>query len=356
MSTVVLDEATALTHRRCAPDCRRGSAHDRVGGRRARRSDVAFARSVRCRAGRRVIEVGKQQVGSGVPAFSARARVGGVITRDPLDGQNGTPTESNPYHYTDNDPINRTDPTGKRPGPPHDPDYDSPPPEPPEVSDPDCVTFNDHGISDMTSPSKGQFKHDCRAVKEILERYLPVWKNHKVPIHTAYCGHHQGDNVSGKAGSGYFCASWSAFNRRWLEGGSIYHRMGNNIWDVFKHLVLHEYAHVIVGEPISEGGLASAGKESPIGFFENDNPQGWPALNDLDPWASLLSDGVNEGEVHQALQQPRGVDELLADCVAQGAFPSVFGGYWLRDVAGNSVGCSAFGMRSAARYVNGGSR
>jgi len=115
MSTVVLVERTALTHRRCAPDCRRGGAHDRVGGRRAHRSDVAFARSVRCRAGRRAIEVGKQQVGSGVQRFGAGAHVGGVITRDPLDGVSGTTTVANPYHYSDNDPLNKTDPTGMRP-------------------------------------------------------------------------------------------------------------------------------------------------------------------------------------------------------------------------------------------------
>jgi len=29
-----------------------------------------------------------------------------------LDGQDGTPTVSNPYHYPDNDPINMVDPTG----------------------------------------------------------------------------------------------------------------------------------------------------------------------------------------------------------------------------------------------------
>lgn len=34
---------------------------------------------------------------------------------DPLDGINGTPTVANPYHYTDNDPLNKTDPTGLRP-------------------------------------------------------------------------------------------------------------------------------------------------------------------------------------------------------------------------------------------------
>ena len=33
---------------------------------------------------------------------------------DPLDGVNGTPTVANPYHYTDNDPLNKTDPLGLR--------------------------------------------------------------------------------------------------------------------------------------------------------------------------------------------------------------------------------------------------
>jgi len=31
-------------------------------------------------------------------------------TRDPLDGEDENPTAANPYHYVDNDPLNRTDP------------------------------------------------------------------------------------------------------------------------------------------------------------------------------------------------------------------------------------------------------
>ncbi|MFN8039162.1 MAG: RHS repeat-associated core domain-containing protein [Acidimicrobiales bacterium] len=41
---------------------------------------------------------------------------GTFLTRDPLDGVTGTPAESNPYHYTGNDPLNRADPSGQRPG------------------------------------------------------------------------------------------------------------------------------------------------------------------------------------------------------------------------------------------------
>ena len=52
---------------------------------------------------------------------TARARVAseprppGLISRDPLPGVNGTTTVANPYHYTDNDPLNKTDPLGLRP-------------------------------------------------------------------------------------------------------------------------------------------------------------------------------------------------------------------------------------------------
>jgi len=40
---------------------------------------------------------------------------GTFLTRDPLDAIDGTPTVANPYHYVDNDPLNKTDPLGLRP-------------------------------------------------------------------------------------------------------------------------------------------------------------------------------------------------------------------------------------------------
>jgi RHS repeat-associated protein len=37
----------------------------------------------------------------------------GTFTKtDPLLGVAGTTTVANPYHYTDNDPLNKTDPSG----------------------------------------------------------------------------------------------------------------------------------------------------------------------------------------------------------------------------------------------------
>ena len=42
-------------------------------------------------------------------------KLGIFNTPDPLDGQDGTPTAANSYHYADNDPINKTDPLGLRP-------------------------------------------------------------------------------------------------------------------------------------------------------------------------------------------------------------------------------------------------
>lgn len=54
-------------------------------------------------------------------------RTGTLLTRDPLDGVNGTSTVANAYHYADNDPLNKTDPLGLRPD---DDDTFDPPPVP----------------------------------------------------------------------------------------------------------------------------------------------------------------------------------------------------------------------------------
>jgi len=44
------------------------------------------------------------------------ASTGTFLSRDPMDGVDGTPTVAHAYHYADNDPLNRTDPLGLRPG------------------------------------------------------------------------------------------------------------------------------------------------------------------------------------------------------------------------------------------------
>ncbi len=54
------------------------------------------------------------------PLTNLRARdyqptTGAFTTIDPLNGVNGTTTLSNPYHYTDNNPLNQTDPSGLAP-------------------------------------------------------------------------------------------------------------------------------------------------------------------------------------------------------------------------------------------------
>ena len=48
--------------------------------------------------------------------FTARdytPATGSFTTTDPQPGVTGTPTINNPYHYADNDPLNKTDPTGE---------------------------------------------------------------------------------------------------------------------------------------------------------------------------------------------------------------------------------------------------
>jgi RHS repeat-associated protein len=79
--------------------------------------------------------------------------LGAFFQPDPLDGINGTPTITNPYHYTDNNPLNKQDPTGMRPA---DRSLRSPrglrgggifqsPQPPPQVACPGLVSRKPHG-------------------------------------------------------------------------------------------------------------------------------------------------------------------------------------------------------------------
>jgi hypothetical protein len=141
----MLDESRELTHRRLTPPaCRRAVPRAGRGG-RADQREPAFARSKCFQHARRVIEAAEAQVRSGVPAFSAGAGVGGVITRDPLDGVDGTTDVANPYAYVSNDPLNMVDPRGLRK---QDSDRDWKPPPPPVMQPSDCALYRTGKIRD----------------------------------------------------------------------------------------------------------------------------------------------------------------------------------------------------------------
>jgi hypothetical protein len=125
---------------------------------------------------------------------------------------------------------------------------------------------------------------------------------------------------------------------------------------LYQHSVLHEFGHVVNYHELNTGTRNRLGW-----FFPADNEKGWPASNDLDGWADLFHGDLRDNGARQATMNAlrsydRGADELIADCVAQGLMPSVLGGYWLRDVAGNATGCPSPGALAAARYANGGVR
>jgi len=138
MSTAVNDDQTMLTHRRPAtPACRLGlpdepagsGGRERVEERRdgghqlrvnrrridGRGPEVAFARLACGPDRRRNASDVFRQARSGANGFGACSCVGVFTSRDPLGGVDGKTTVANPYHYTDNDPLNKTDPLGLRP-------------------------------------------------------------------------------------------------------------------------------------------------------------------------------------------------------------------------------------------------
>jgi len=99
---------------------------------------------------------------------------GTFLTRDPLDGVAGTPTVANPYHYADNDPLNKTDPTGMEPtdqnpafnggessgggGTVPQAPLPAPPSAPPAAQPSDCVHYESGRIGDYIY---GRLKPPC---------------------------------------------------------------------------------------------------------------------------------------------------------------------------------------------------
>lgn len=332
-----------------------------VGGRRritaAYRCDRRVGSHLRLRRARTRLHVGPSDVAN--PCLrphrrTVRSRT--IVTLGRVAGDPPGPV-GRPFHYSDNDPLNKQDSLGLQPT--KDPELNEPPEEEPDIADPDCVTLEDGGNSAQLSSSTGQFKTDCLLVKEILDQYFPIWRQHKVPIQTAYCGNDPSDSEPGVSGRNRYCASWVGVNKAWLSPGSIYRQMSASLMEAYKHVVVHEYAHVLIHDS-ENGGLREQGESTWLGYLENDNENGWPAMDDFDPWADLLG-GESSGSVRRAMENglgedKNGVDELLADCIAQEAMPGVLGGYWLRHVPQAGSGCPSQGMANASRFASGGRR
>ena len=264
-----------------------------------------------------------------------RTDLGLFTTPDPLDGVDGTPTVANPYHYADNDPLNRVDPLGLRP------------------TETCAGYFGD---------PHGQDLQDCEVIQDILSFYVPSWRRYSFKIYTNDCGDHpagqENSAIKGDASRSHLCVSWPAVNVDFVRDPSgLFHRMTSSLWDFYEHIVLHEFGHVVNNNELNLGQRNTFG---PFSRWQSaDNANGWPAINQLDTWVDIL---VGEGDdsaresAQDAFDDHGNVDEFLADCIAQGLKPAVFGGYWLRDVSGNSAGCPPAGRTAAVRYVHGGTR
>jgi hypothetical protein len=233
--------------------------------------------------------------------------------------------------HTDNDPLNKTDPLGLRP-------------------DETCAGY--------FGDPHGQDLQDCEVIQDILSYYVPTWRRYAFKIYTADCGEQEDSAVRGLAGKNFLCVSWPAVNVGFVRDPSgLLHRMTSSLWDFYEHTVLHEFGHVVNN---NELGLGQRNTFGPFSRWQSaDNAKGWPAINQLDTWVDIL---VGEGDAsaresaQDAFDEDGSVDEFLADCIAQGLKPSVLGGYWLRDVSGNSSGCPSVGRTAAVRYVHGGRR
>ncbi len=106
---------------------------------------------------------------------------GTFTTPDALDSVDGTPTVGNPYHYTDNDPLNKQDPLGMRPS---DGDFT------------ECSASSPLDGWDISNPHAGFFERDraqqVLARRDSIERWSSA--NGISSFLLATLTHHEGGN------------------------------------------------------------------------------------------------------------------------------------------------------------------
>lgn len=140
---------------------------------------------------------------------------------------------------------------------------------------------------------------------------------------------------------GICCVDLVVLKQKMEDPKSVYNQIaGSDQRAAWTHLVLHEWAHVIL--------------ESTIYYDVGD--QGWPGMHRVGEWLNIL--GPNDwrlGAYQNAdlvtaaalAIKNRGLDpinELLADCMAEQAFPQVQGGYWIQYLG---FGCTQSGQDAA---------
>jgi len=228
-----------------------------------------------------------------------------TITRDPLDGVDGTTTVANLYHYTDNNPLNKTDPTGMRA---RDTDFDG-------SGDDDALP---------AVPQAGQGRPvDLPTPEQVLDQYIPDWRS-ELDIRRIYRGTCGGS--WGTANPSY-ASSVAGVSPREMCVNTHFPDTFGSAEDLYRFTVIHEFMHLASAEIFYE----VSGANQRLGLPPKDDDAGWDLAFGVNPGTMLMIKASHDPKL------PSGAGELAADCLAE-SFTGVTAEHYWRDLLGVTCG------------------
>ncbi len=240
-------------------------------------------------------------------------------TRDPLDGVNGTTTVANPYHYTDNDPINKVDPTGMRPN------------------------EDEKRCAETTADRSGsEHREECRKAIAVLNRIYPSWRIYTFKL--SMCP------KPSETGSWIFARQNEPTAAYTDKAGDICtnHQVAKSD-EEFDYFVIHELGHKVLNERLIALGYEGVGDYK--AWVRNFAPGNGPPI--VASGTLNLQDQIWAGFNRIESEKPMlySPEEFIVDCISESILGKPKANYWRRYMP-MIYHCTAAGLEVGRKLVN----